>query len=114
MTRGKVKWRGCIWVVSDGYSATISATNLTLAMVRDKHFAGERELTINDRPVLATTQAQSQTDKTTCTLNAHMQGGSLEFRIVNPESRRKTGHLTACDIGQTLAEKVVPLIPPGA
>lgn len=114
-TRGKVKWRGCIWVVSDGYTATISATNLTLAMVRDKRFPGENEITINNRPVLITNQAEDRVDKTTCTLNAQMQGGSLEIKIGNPpRTSPKTRHLTACDIGQTLAGKVVPLIPAGA
>ncbi len=114
-TRGKIKWRGCAWVVSDGYTATISATNLTLAMVRDKNFPGEREISINNRSVLITNQAQDQTDKTTCTLNAQMQGGSLEFKIGNPPATSpKTRHLDACTIGQTLAGKVVPLIPAGA
>lgn len=113
--RGKVKWRGCGWVVSDGYTATISATNLTLAMVRDKHFPGEREITVNGRPVLITHQAADPTGRENCVLNAQMQGGSLEFTIGNPSGTSpKTRHLNACDIGQTLAGKVVPLIPAGA
>lgn len=114
-SRGPIKWRGCGYIVSDGYAASISLTNLTLAMVRDKHFPGERETTINGRTALITNQSQDTTNKTTCTLNAQMQGGSLEFKIDNsPGSSPKTRHLNACDIAQTLAEKVVPLIPAGA
>ncbi|MEV0294762.1 DUF3558 domain-containing protein [Nocardia sp. NPDC050710] len=113
MVRGKVKWRGCIWVVSDGYSATISTTNLTLDMVRAKQFPDQREVAVAGRTALLTHQSQDSTNKTTCTLNAQMQGGSLEFKVDNPASRKKTGNRYSCDIALALAEKVVPLIPAG-
>ncbi|MEV0761021.1 DUF3558 domain-containing protein [Nocardia sp. NPDC050435] len=113
-SRGEIKWRGCGYLMSDGYAASISATNLTLDMVKAKRFPGERSITINGRTVLITAQAPDPTGDESCQLHAQMQGGSLEFTIDNPNSRRKTGHLNACDIGQTLAGKVVPLIPAGA
>ncbi|MEU2254026.1 DUF3558 domain-containing protein [Nocardia xishanensis] len=114
MTRGKVKWRGCGWVVSDGYGVGVTVTNLTLDMVRAKQFPGARESTVAGRIVLITHQSQDQVNKTNCTLNAQMQGGSLEFSVDNPASRKKTGNQYSCDIALTLAEKVVPLIPAGA
>ncbi|MEU8894245.1 DUF3558 domain-containing protein [Nocardia sp. NPDC048505] len=112
--RGKIKWRGCIYLVSDGYTASISSTNLTLAMIKEKHYPGERETTVNGRTVLITYQDDDPTGREACTLNAQMKGGSLEFSVSNPPSSKKTANLNPCDIGQTLAEKVVPLIQAGA
>lgn len=112
MTRGKIKWQGCYWVVSDGYGASISATNLTLEMIRQEPKAGMQEATVSGRTVLYANDTAG--DTTQCRLNAQMQGGSLEFSINNPASGSKTGHEKACDIALRVAEKVVPLIPAGA
>ncbi|WP_036533411.1 DUF3558 domain-containing protein [Nocardia cyriacigeorgica] len=112
MQRGKVKWQGCRWVVSDGYGAGISATNLTLDMVREKANPGSQEGTVSGRTVLYAPDTAG--DTTQCRLNAQMQGGSLEFSVNNPTSGRKTGHENACDIALRLAGKVLPLVPAGA
>ncbi|WP_280233995.1 DUF3558 domain-containing protein [Nocardia cyriacigeorgica] len=112
MDRGDIKWRGCRWVVSDGYGAGISTTNLTLDMIREKANPEIQEATVSGRTVLYA--ADTPGDTTQCRLNAQMEGGSLEFSIDNPASRRKTGNQTGCEIALRLAEKVLPLIPAGA
>lgn len=114
MRRGDIAWSGCRWVVSDGYGASISATNLTLDMVRERSLPGMRETTVSGRAVLVAHQSEGPDYETACTLHAEMKGGSLEFGVDNPASGRKTGHLYSCDIVLSLAEKVVPLIPVGA
>ncbi|MBF6343780.1 DUF3558 domain-containing protein [Nocardia cyriacigeorgica] len=114
MQSGKIKWKGCYWVVSDGYSTSISTTNLTLDMVREKNLPGARETTIAGRPVVIAHHSENQNNKTTCRLHAQMEGGSLEFAIDNAPSAPKTGSQYSCDIALRLAEKVVPLLPPGA
>lgn len=115
--RGAIKWRGCAWLQSDGYAVSIETTNLTIDMVRDKGFADPEEYTINDRAVLMTRQSPDRgpDNKWTCTLNAEMDGGSLEMKLSNFASAPKTAHLDACDgLLRPLADKVVPLIPAGA
>ncbi len=113
-SRGEIKWRGCGYIVSDGYAASISLTNLTLDMLRAKNYPG-REETIDSRTALATHQASDPTGVEACTVNLQMRGGSLEFNVSNGHgSSPKTKHLNACDIGLTLAQKVSPLIAPGA
>ncbi|MFE3444994.1 DUF3558 domain-containing protein [Nocardia sp. NPDC059180] len=112
--RGKgARWLGCIWVVSDGYSAGIAVTNLTLDHVRHaKHLTIAREATVASRAVVATHEADT-TATTDCKLYVDMVGGSLEIGVGNMPSARKTGHLYSCDLAVGLAEKVVPLIPDG-
>lgn len=110
MRRGDIAWSGCRWVVSDGYSASISATNLTLDMVRKKAVPGAREDVVHGREVIVAQHG----GPTSCTLNAEITGGSLEFLVDNPPSRRLTGDQHPCDIATRLAEKVLPLIPAGA
>ncbi|MBF6425658.1 DUF3558 domain-containing protein [Nocardia cyriacigeorgica] len=112
MTRGDLKWRGCQWVVSDGYGASISATNLTLDMIRGNSNAGTSEREVSGRTVLYAPDTAGSTED--CRLNAQMEGGSLEFFVNNPPSGRKTGSQNACDIALRLAEKVLPLVPAGA
>ena len=111
MRRGDIAWSGCNWVVSDGYGAGVSATNLTIDKVREKDAAIVRETVVDDRTVVIT-QRENALDS--CTLNAELVGGSLEFGITNPPSRRLTGDQPACDIGVRLAEKVLPLVPDDA
>lgn len=114
-SRGKIKWRGCRYLVSEGYSTTMSLTNLTLDMLREKHFPGEREDIVNGRVALTTHQASDPTGVEGCTVNLEMRGGSLEFKVENGHgSSPKTKHLNACDIGLTVAQKIAPLIAPGS
>lgn len=110
MRRGDIAWSGCGWVMSDGYAASVSATNLTLDMVREKVVPGSRETAVNGRAVIIAQRG----GPTSCTLNAEMVGGSLEFLVDNPPSNRITGNQHPCDIAVRLAEKVLPLIPAGA
>ncbi|MFD3428767.1 DUF3558 domain-containing protein [Nocardia fluminea] len=113
-SRGPIKWRGCGYIVSDGYANSISLTNLTLDMLREKNFPG-RELTIDGRTALVTHQDFDPTGVEGCVVNVQMRGGSLEFSVENSHgSSPKTKHLNACDIGVSMAEKVVPLIAPGS
>ncbi|NKY55890.1 DUF3558 domain-containing protein [Nocardia flavorosea] len=110
MRRGDIAWNGCIWVVSDGYSATISATNLTIDMVRERGVPGTREAVVDGRTVVIT----QSNGPDACGLNAELAGGSLEFRVNNPPSGRLTGDQDPCDIGMRLVEKVLPLVPADA
>lgn len=110
MRRGDIAWSGCRWVVSDGYSATISATNLTIDMVRARGVPGAREVVVDGRPVVIT----QSTGPVACGLNAELVGGSLEFAVNNPPSGRLTGDQDPCDIATRLAEKVLPLVPADA
>lgn len=110
MRRGDIAWSGCGWVMSDGYAASVSATNLTLDMVREKAVSGARETTVAGRAAIVAQHG----GPTSCTLNAEMVGGSLEFLVDNPPSRSITGDQHPCDIATRLAEKVLPLVPAGA
>lgn len=112
---GGIKWRGCSWVVSDGYGVGITTTNLTVDKVRANTKLTVREdYSVNGRAALATSRADEKNPRSVCTLNVAMQGGSIEFSLDNPDSRRKTGHMDTCALARGLAEKIVPLIPAGA
>lgn len=107
---GGVKWRGCAWVQTDGYSAAIRTTNITVDMVREKKFTDTREYTISGRRAISTRQVDDHPDAV-CTVNVEIKSGSLEFFLSNPPSNRKTGSLNTCDLARTLAEKVVATMP---
>ncbi|MEG8177101.1 DUF3558 domain-containing protein [Nocardia terpenica] len=109
---GGIKWQGCGWVKSDGYSASIRTTNLTVDMVRDKHFADTQEYAIAGRRAISTRQVEEHPDAV-CTIDVEMKGGSLEFFLSNPPSNRITGSTDTCQLARTLAEKVVPTMPAG-
>ncbi|WP_280338717.1 DUF3558 domain-containing protein [Nocardia neocaledoniensis] len=112
---GGVKWRGCSWVMSDGYGVGITTTNLTVEKVRaNTKLTVRDEYVVNGRSALATSRADHKNPRSVCTLNVAMQGGSLEFSLDNPDSRDKTGHLDTCMLARGLAEKIVPLIPANA
>ncbi|MFD4433136.1 DUF3558 domain-containing protein [Nocardia sp. NPDC058497] len=112
---GGIKWRGCSWVMSDGYGVGITTTNLTVDQVRaNTKLTVRDDYAISGRTALATSRADEKNPRSTCTLNVAMQGGSIEFSLDNPDSRRKTGQLDTCSLARGLAEKVVPLIPAGA
>lgn len=107
---GGIKWHGCAWVQTDGYAPVITTTNITVDMVRDKKFEDTREYTINGRRAISTRQVNEHPDAV-CTINVEMKGGSLEFFLSNPPSRKNTGSLDTCALARTLAEKVVPTMP---
>ncbi|MEU0876504.1 DUF3558 domain-containing protein [Nocardia brasiliensis] len=107
---GGVKWRGCAWIQTDGYSPTIRTTNITVDMVRDKQFQDAVEFTVNGRRAISTRQ-NSDHPEAVCSVNVEMKGGSLEVFLSNPPSRKKTGALDTCQLARTLTEKVVPTMP---
>ncbi|NEW55719.1 DUF3558 domain-containing protein, partial [Nocardia cyriacigeorgica] len=110
-----IEWRGCRWVVSDGYGASIRTTNITVDMVGESSGRVVREeYTIAGRDVVASHTDDEKDPRSVCTLQVAMTGGSLEFLLSNPASNRKTGHIDTCQLARTLAEKVVPLIPANA
>ncbi len=107
---GGIKWRGCGWIQSDGYGATIDTTNITLAMVRaNKEFSVVEELTVAGRPAI-TSYVGGQDPHVDCAINVEMKGGSLEISIDNPTSRKKSGNQHSCDIAKRLAEGIAPAI----
>ncbi|MEV2224537.1 DUF3558 domain-containing protein [Nocardia vinacea] len=110
---GGYKWRGCIWVQSDGYSGSIDTTNITLAMVRmNSQFTVTEESNVGGRAALTYRPSDDKTDQhESCILIVEMRGGSLEVSITNPRSRRISGDQHACDIAKRLAEGIVPAIP---
>ncbi|MFI1459256.1 DUF3558 domain-containing protein [Nocardia carnea] len=110
---GGIKWNGCMWVQTDGYGASIQTTNITLQMVKDKHFPEETEFTVGDRRAISTRQLEEHAEAS-CIVNVEMKGGSLEISLTNPPSRRKTGHLDTCELARNLANKVAPTIPANA
>ncbi|WP_431957680.1 DUF3558 domain-containing protein [Nocardia lijiangensis] len=109
------KWRGCSWVMSggNGYATSIQATNLTIPYIRANYFNDVHEITIAGRPAITARRSDTRASEV-CSINVEMKGGSLEFQIDNPPSRRETGHIDTCQLGVTLAEKVVPTLPAGA
>lgn len=110
-----IKWRGCGWVVSDGYGASIRTTNITVDMVRENSRRVVRdEYTIDGRDTVASNTDDEKDPRSVCTLHVAMSGGSLEIFLDNPSSRRKTGQTDTCQLARTLAEKIVPLVPPNA
>ncbi|WP_330252193.1 DUF3558 domain-containing protein [Nocardia sp. NBC_00565] len=108
---GGMKWRGCIWVQSDGYAGTIDTTNITLAMVRaNKDFTVDEELTVAGRAAL-TSHVTGQDPHADCVINVEMTSGSLEISINNPPSAKLTASQHSCEIAKRLAEQIVPAIP---
>ncbi|WP_433202673.1 DUF3558 domain-containing protein [Nocardia sp. CA-107356] len=108
---GGVKWRGCAWVRSNGYSVSIRTTNLTIDVIRSRNFPEATEFTINSRRAISTRQFDGPFIKEACTLDVEMKGGSLEFNLNNPPSNRDTGSIDSCVLARGLAEKVVPSLP---
>ncbi|GGK50789.1 DUF3558 domain-containing protein [Nocardia camponoti] len=112
---GGIKWRGCSWVVPDGYAVGITTTNLTLDRIRaNTELAIRHDYSIAGRPTLATSRADETDPRSVCRLNVAMNNGSLEFSLDNPASRRLTGTKDTCELARGLAEKVVALVPAGA
>ncbi|WP_280234656.1 DUF3558 domain-containing protein [Nocardia cyriacigeorgica] len=110
-----IEWRGCGWVQSDGYAPSIRVTNITVDMVRDnKNRVVRDEYSIDGREAIASNTEDEKDPRSVCTLHVAMEGGSLEFLLDNPSSNKKTGHMDTCQLARTLAEKVVPLIPPNS
>lgn len=103
-------WKGCIWVYKGGGGYTLSArmTNLTVDMIRDRHFPDEALFTVGTRRAVVARQIEG-TD--TCMVNVDLRGGSIEFKVLNPPSGRDTGHLDSCELTRTLTEKIAPSIP---
>lgn len=108
-----IKWRGCKYLRSNGYAATITTTNLTIDMVRHENFRDAQEFTINGRGAISTRQVEA-TPEESCVVNVEMKGGSLDVSLTNPSVTRETGHLDTCVLARTLAEKIVPAIPAAA
>lgn len=112
---GGAKWKGCGWNSADAYSATISTTNLTVDDVSGKKFADAQRFEVDGRQAISTRQSDSEKlQSISCTINVSMKGGSLEIKIMNPESASETGTQDACQITRGVADKVVPLIPADA
>ncbi|WP_246123819.1 DUF3558 domain-containing protein [Nocardia bhagyanarayanae] len=108
------KWRGCRWVAGgSGYSVAIQSSNLTIPYVREHYFNDVREVTIAGRPAISARRSDTRAAEV-CSINVEIKGGTLEFHLDNPASNRDTGHIDTCQLGMTLAEKVVPTLPAGA
>ncbi|MFD3596642.1 DUF3558 domain-containing protein [Nocardia sp. NPDC058640] len=110
---GGVVWKGCDWVYlgGGGYAMSVRMTNLTVAMVRDRKFPESNEFTVGGREAIAWRQEAGRSTKDVCDVNVAVRGGSMEINVVNPPSRRETGHLDSCDIARSLADKIAPSIP---
>ncbi|MGQ4617319.1 DUF3558 family protein [Nocardia sp. R7R-8] len=108
---GRIKWRGCAWGRTNGYTTSIRTTNLTVDIVRSRNFADSNEFTVNGRRAISTRQFEGPHIKDSCTVDVEMKGGSLEVDVNNPPSNRDTGSVDSCEIARTLAEKVVPTMP---
>lgn len=109
---GGTQWRGCGWVQTDGYSVSIRTTNITLAMVRaNAGFKIAEELTIGGRAAISYHDSDTTDPRHGCILDVEIKGGSLEFFLDNPASRRLSGGTDTCEIAKSLAAKVVSLIP---
>ncbi|MEU4434711.1 DUF3558 domain-containing protein [Nocardia rhamnosiphila] len=108
-----IKWDGCMWIQTDGYSAAIRTTNMTLDMIKDQGFPGTLEFETVGRSAIVSQQGKAQVEAS-CNVNVELIGGSLEFLLTNPPSRSKTGHLDTCELARNLVEKVAPNIPAGA
>ncbi|MEU4315592.1 DUF3558 domain-containing protein [Nocardia sp. NPDC024068] len=108
-----IKWDGCMWVQTDGYSAAIRTTNMTLEMIKGQGFPGTLEFETGGRSAIVSQQGKTQVEAS-CNVNVELAGGSLEFLLTNPPSRSKTGHLDTCELARNLVGKVAPSIPADA
>lgn len=106
---GGTEWRGCGWVRPDGYAISVQVTNVTIPFVREHYSIDRREFTIAGRSAISVRKNETRPSEV-CSINIEMQGGSLEFHLDNPPSR-KTGHIDTCALGVAFAEKVVPTLP---
>ncbi|MFB7877551.1 DUF3558 domain-containing protein [Nocardia sp. NPDC056064] len=118
---GGVYWRGCGWVYKngDGYGVDITTTNLTVEMVRARNFADAEEFVVaGGRPAIVSRQDGSDPAKpdldTSCVADIQITGGSVGIFVSNSKKAPATGHIPACTIARTLAEKIAPAIPAGA
>ncbi|WP_330257695.1 DUF3558 domain-containing protein [Nocardia sp. NBC_00565] len=110
---GGIKWRGCNWVRSNGFTVGITTTNLTVPFVVSRGYPDTREFTIAGRSAVSTRQVTERLSES-CTVNVEMKGGSLDFLLNNPPSGRDTGSLDACELVRSVAEKVAATLPVGA
>ncbi|MFD3508812.1 DUF3558 domain-containing protein [Nocardia sp. NPDC058666] len=114
-----VKWRGCGWgnKKGRGYGTKVRTTNLTLEMIRARNFTDAEEFVVGGRQAIVSRQQDANTSVPdgVCTTNVEMQGGSLDIFIHNPPATSPdTGHIPACTIARSLAQKIAPSIPAGA
>lgn|GEM_PF-2316884 len=111
---GAVKWRGCGWDQKggDGYSVTIDMTNITLPMARaNKQFSVVKEMTIDGRPTVVYIPAGQQGTAEHCLMDVQVKGGSLELSVINDPSAKATAGQDSCEIGERLANEIVPALP---
>ncbi|MBO0852343.1 MAG: DUF3558 domain-containing protein [Nocardia sp.] len=108
---GGVEWKGCRWVKSNYYAISIRTTNLTIDMVRDKHFQDTQEYTLAGRRAISTRQVPEHPNNN-CSVDVDMKGGSLEFFLSNSPSDQ-SADMNTCDMAREVAEKVVQILPAG-
>ncbi|WP_280339115.1 DUF3558 domain-containing protein [Nocardia neocaledoniensis] len=110
------KWSGCTWVQSDGFTAGVTVTTITLQNILDSPSStwtiGDR-FAIGDRAVVTYSQPVDDPAEK-CMLNVEMSGGSMEITLLNQPSARKSKGRHACDIAKSLATQLAPTIPAGS
>ncbi|MGF6886340.1 hypothetical protein ABIA39_000307 [Nocardia sp. GAS34] len=107
----KVKSQGCDYTMSndgDGSDLDVMVTNMTYDYFRDvyvKRFGNGpvKEISINQRPSIT---HGPEADKT-CTLFISIKGGGLKFDTLTPKG-------DPCQNLINFADKVLPILPPGA
>ena len=105
-----VKWKGCAWVIIDGYDVGIATTTLTLEKIKSKNFDEYTAFTIDGRQA-ATYRRLPDYGKEACVADIELGAGTLDFSLGNPRSRTKTGSTDSCVLVRDLATKVAAFLP---
>ena len=105
-----VKWKGCGWVMTDGYYTNIATTTLTLDVIKTKNFEDYTEFTIDDRHAVSYRRLR-ESGKRTCVANIELGAGTVDFSLGNPPSARDTGSTDSCELVRDLATKIAKFLP---
>lgn len=105
-----VKWKGCGWVMTDGYNVNIATTTLTLELIKNQHFDDFAELSIDGRRAV-TYRRLPELGKRACDADVELGAGTLDFSLDNPPSAPATRSMESCEIVRELATKVAVFLP---
>lgn len=105
---GGIKFRGCIWVVDDGFSVSVRTTNMTVQMIEGmSDYKVAERLTVDGRQAVTYHTSGDADLRADCIMNVEMTGGGLDLSVDNPASGKATGTQDSCQIAQRIAGEIV-------
>lgn len=105
-----VMWKGCHWLMTNGYNVGIATTTLTLEMIKAQSFDEYTEFSVDGRPAVSYRRLPEY-GKTACVADIELGAGSLDFDLENPPSAPGTQGLESCELVRAVASNIAQFLP---